>query len=149
MHLTGKTEINPSLLLGGSGEYKFFSTLMELGYAVYTPLVDAAGVDCVATKNHLTFLQFQVKSSTEGKNYALIKVKRRPNYFFVFYCVSTNSTWLIPSEDFVRIAKPDTPDKKTGEKTYRISLTRSKDKKAYPDPDYDAYLGENGLRLIP
>lgn len=146
--MNNKSDTKKPLLMGGAAECGFFSKLMKLGYAVYIPLVDAAGVDCVATKDHLEFLQFQVKSSTKGTNYALIKIPKRPNYFFVFHCFSINKLWLIPSTELIRIAKLDTPIKRTGEKTYRISLTRSRKRKREANPQYDKYLEENGLKLI-
>ena len=68
-------------------------------------------------------------------------------YYFVFTCIVTNSTWIIPAKDFVKLAAKDTPDK-LGAKRYRISLTRSKDKRRYPDPVFDRFRDKSGLKLI-
>jgi hypothetical protein len=106
------------------------------------------GVDCIATKDHKRFLQFQVKSSTKGTDYALFRIGQREDYYFVFHCVSTQNTWIIPAKDLARVASADTPIEKTGEKRYRIRLTKSKKGKPYPDPQYSNFQDEAGLRLL-
>ena len=100
---------------GKQQEFKAIAKLIELGYDVYTPLIDHMGIDCMIRFGNKEYIEIQIKARSidrcELKNrgyFPLLSiVDKMDNYFFIFYSEQIDTYWVIPSSDIIRMADED------------------------------------------
>ncbi|KUK10378.1 MAG: Uncharacterized protein XD50_1349 [Clostridia bacterium 41_269] len=107
---------------GKRQEYVVIAELLRRGFDVYQTLVDDQGIDCIIRQERggeLRYLDIQIKARSKecsskdvGRFAAMNIIDPRPNYFFIFYSEQTNTYWVVPSEDLVKLAYRN----KTGKK---------------------------------
>ena len=78
------------------------------GLDVYVPLVDDHDVDCVIKKEDGTFIEVQIKASsnevTDGDAvlFSAITHELTDNYYFVFFSERLDMMWILSSEEFLK-----------------------------------------------
>jgi hypothetical protein len=92
---------------GKAVEHLFFSMLLKKGYNIYTPLVDAQGVDAIVQLPNGKYIEIQIKSrepdAKKSYNFANISyIPNRPNYWFAFltWKDDIHTWWLLNGKDF-------------------------------------------------
>jgi hypothetical protein len=143
---------------GKRQEFKAIVKLLELGFDVYTTLVDDQGIDCVLRINANRYLDIQIKArSIENCNlkqrgyFAQLPITEpRDNYFFILYSEHVDSYWIIPSLEIVEMAKEGGHNvciMKSGKKEGRYSV-RIAGATCNPFERFEKYRNENGFRLL-
>ena len=96
---------------GKRQEFKAIAKLLELGYDVYSTLVDDMGIDCIIRINNKRYLDIQIKARSKTcllKNrgyFPLLTIKEKTdNYFFIFYSEEIDTYWVLPSQDIITMA---------------------------------------------
>lgn len=110
---------------GKSIEYKVVSEMLQEGYDIYLPVADDHGVDLIAKTPRGNIVEVQVKASFKSKQcglFSAINHSQRAHYYFVFYVVQLNKTWILSSADFVKLASCNTKGKNIG--TYSIDVLK-------------------------
>lgn len=111
--------------LGKSIEHKVVSEMLLEGYEVFLPVADDDGVDLVAKTLNGNIVEVQVKASFKTSQcglFSAISHNPRANFYFVFFVVQLNKTWIIPSADFVKLASCNTKGKNKGK--YSIDILK-------------------------
>lgn len=142
---------------GKRQEFKAIARLLELGFDVYSTLVDDMGIDCIIRISNKRYLDIQIKARSKTctlKNrgyFPLLSIKdKSDNYFFIFYSEQIDTYWVLPSIDVIRMA---------GEKKTNVSLNKiGKNVGKYavrvagnncnPLPQFDKYKNEKGFALL-
>lgn len=142
---------------GKRQEFKAIAKLLELGFDVYSTLVDDQGIDCVIRLNCKRYLDIQIKARSEVcelKNrgyFPLLNIKEETdNYYFVFYSEMIDTYWVVPSLDIIRLAnesKTNVSLNKNGKNAGKFAV-RLTGNKCNPLPQFDKYKNENGFSLL-
>ncbi|GAA0894125.1 hypothetical protein GCM10009122_38050 [Fulvivirga kasyanovii] len=142
---------------GKRQEYKAIAKLLELGFDVYSTLVDDKGIDCVIRINNRRYLDIQIKARSNTcdlKNrgyFPLLTIREKcDNYFFVLYSEFIDSYWVIPSQDIVFLAsqeKTNVSENKKGKNTGKYAV-RVVGTKCNPLPQFEKYKNEKGFVLL-
>lgn len=138
-------------------EFKAIAKLLELGFDVYSTLVDDQGIDCIIRLNSKRYLDIQIKARSKIcglKNrgyFPLLTIKEETdNYFFIFYSEMIDTYWVIPSLDIIRLAHESRTNvslNKSGKNTgkYAVRVTGNN---CNPLPQFDKYKNEKGFSLL-
>jgi len=109
--MSKKQSFRSTASFGKRQEYAVISRLLNEGMYVYATLVDDQGIDCVVRKNPTTYYDIQIKARSKdclpidaGRFAAMTVVNPRPNYYFIFYSEQVDKSWVMPSEDLVKLA---------------------------------------------
>ena len=140
-----------SASFGKRMEYKIIGDMLMEGLDCYVPLVDDHGVDCVIKKPDGTFIEIQIKATSDsGKKmgdaglFANIKHEETPNFYFVFYSERMKTTWIIPSADFIKHTKPNMNGKNIGSRTIKLNWYNinpaTGEKEEIPNPKFNQYI---------
>ena len=127
------------------------------GMDVYVPLVDDHGVDCVVKKEDGTFVEVQIKAASKNTNieycamFSAIWHELTPNYYFIFYSEALDTTWLLSSEEFIRLSSQSTKGKNAGQRSiqfngYRTDKTTG-EKVPYCSDKYKDYICTDFKRI--
>ena len=112
---------------GKRQEYSVIARLLKEGMDVYMTLIDDQGIDCVLRKDAKTYYDIQIKArskdceSYDAGRFAAMKVKPRPNYYFIFYSEQVDKLWVMPSETLVKLASRNKKGDNAG--LYHIMFT--------------------------
>ena len=142
---------------GKRQEFKAIAKLLELGYDVYSTLVDDMGIDCIIRINNKRYLDIQIKARSKTcllKNrgyFPLLTIKEKTdNYFFIFYSEEIDTYWVLPSQDIITMAsqtKTNVSLNKSGDNIGKYAV-RVAGSKCNPLPQFEKYKNENGFKLI-
>ncbi|MCG9909845.1 MAG: DUF4365 domain-containing protein [Flavobacteriales bacterium] len=142
---------------GKRQEFKAIAKLLELGFDVYSTLVDDQGIDCVIRIDSKRYLDIQIKArsktcSLKNRGYfPLLSIKEKnDNYFFVFYSEMIDTYWVIPSSDIMRMAHEDKTNvslNKNGTNAGKYAA-RVAGNNCNPLPQFDKYKNEKGFALL-
>lgn len=143
---------------GKRQEFKAIAKLLELGFDVYSTLVDDQGIDCVMRLNCKRYLDIQIKARSKicglkNRGYfplLTIKEETADNYFFIFYSEMIDTYWVIPSLDIIRLAHESRTNvslNKSGKNAgkYAVRVTGNN---CNPLPQFDKYKNEKGFSLL-
>lgn len=142
---------------GKRQEFKAIAKLLELGYDVYSTLVDDQGIDCIIRLSNKRYLDVQIKARSEkcklnhrGYFPRLLIKEETDNYFFIFYSEMIDTYWVMPSSDIIRMAGEKGTNvslNKTGTNAGRYAV-RVAGNKCNPFARFDKYKNENGFALL-
>ncbi|MBP7678934.1 MAG: hypothetical protein KA096_00760 [Bacteroidales bacterium] len=142
---------------GKRQEYKAIAKLLELGFDVYSTLVDDMGIDAVIRITNKRYIDIQIKArsktcSLKNRGYfPLLSIKEETdNYFFIFYSEQIDTYWVLPSIDIVKMAsqlKTNVSLNKTGKNAGKYSV-RVAGNNCNPLPQFEKYKNEKGFHLI-
>lgn len=143
---------------GKRQEFKAIAKLLEIGYDVYSTLIDDQGIDCIIRINSTRYLDIQIKARSvtncvlkqRGYFPQLSIPNPSDNYFFVLYSEEIDSYWIIPSIDIVQMAEEggnNISKMKNGKKEGRYSV-RVAGANCNPFERFEKYRNENGFALL-
>ncbi len=143
---------------GKRQEFKAIAKLLEIGFDVYTTLVDDQGIDCIIRINANRYLDIQIKARSVDKYILknrgffpqLAITDPRDNYFFILYAQHIDSYWIIPSLDIVRMEDEEGTNiskMKSGNKEGRFSV-KVAGANCNPFERFEKYRNENGFKLL-
>jgi hypothetical protein len=128
---------------GKRREFAAIARLLEEGFDVYQPLIDDQQIDCIIRlesdgKPYYRDIQIKARSGSAGKeshgHWSSVKIRPRPNYFFIFYSEPLETYWVIPSTVLAKKAR-QVPSRQ-GTDLYEVTLEhRRKDKASDEHPD--------------
>jgi len=142
---------------GKRQEFKAIAKLLELGFDVYSTLVDDMGIDCLIRINNKRYLDIQIKARSKTcalKNrgyFPLLTIKEETsNYFFIFYSEHIDTYWVIPSKDIMTMAITERTNvclNKTGDNAGKYAV-RVAGSNCNPLPQFDKYKNEKGFEQL-
>lgn len=142
---------------GKRQEFNAIAKLLELGFDVYSTLVDDMAIDAVIRISNKRYLDIQIKArsktcSIKNRGYfPLLSIKEKSdNYFFIFYSEQIDTYWVLPSKDIVKMAsqlKTNVSLNKTGKNAGKYAV-RVAGNNCNPLPQFEKYKNEKGFELI-
>ncbi|NHB70424.1 hypothetical protein [Perlabentimonas gracilis] len=149
---------NKNATYGKRQEYKAIAKLLELGFDVYTTLVDDKGIDCIIRIDSQRYMDVQIKARSIDN--CMLKYRGffpqisipnpRENYFFVLFSEQVDSYWVIPSLDIVSMASSggyNISEMKSGKNIGKYSV-RILSNKGIPLPQFERYKNERGFSFL-
>lgn len=104
-------------------EYWIVGRMLKEGLDVYLPVVDDDAIDAVIRRPDGTFTTVQIKARSKdcafghAALFAAIPHEPRVNYWFVFYSERMDTTWILTSAEFIRLAVENKSGKNMGKRT--------------------------------
>ncbi len=144
-----------SAAFGKRIEYWIVGKMLKEGLDVYLPLVDDDAVDAVIKRPDGSFIEVQIKASSDSikmGDAAFFTAKHTPrsNYWFVFYSERLNIMFIMSSEEFCGRASQNRSGRHVGTWSLRFN-GRRKDKNGQPEEyvkeGYKKYIHTDFSRL--
>lgn len=118
---------------GKWAELRVIGELVREGFtAIYTPVIDVEGVDIIVKREDGSYSEIQVKSRSRMEDSFQVRgLKQKENLFLVLHVLNTDDFWIIPSADFIDLAR------KTGNSYVLSSSTENRKKMQKYRNDWD------------
>lgn len=104
-------------------EYWIVGLMLKEGIDVYIPLVDDNGIDAVIRKEDGTFIEVQIKATSNtvamgtAALFAAITHEYRKNYYFIFYSERLDTFWIMSSDEFIKESRQNKTGKNIGKRS--------------------------------
>ncbi len=135
-------------------EYYIIGLMLKEGLDVYVPLVDDDAIDAVVKKPDGNYVEIQIKARSkdvifgDAALFAALTHEYRPNYWFVFYSVRMDKTWIMSSKEFIEESVQNKKGKNKGKRSIWFNGKNSKDQTEHVKPQFEKYLVNDFSRII-
>ena len=153
------TSFRNSAAFGKRMEYWIIGKMLKDGLDVYIPLVDDHAVDAIVKRRDGTTASIQIKARSKqvGIGYAALFAaipheEIRDGYWFVFYSERMDTTWIMTSDQFSKLAVKNKTGKNIGKRSIWFN-GKKKDKttgdvKEYCKPQWLPYVANDFNRIV-
>ncbi len=140
-------------------EYWIIGKMLKEGLDVYVPLVDDFGIDAIVRRPDGEFVECQIKARSsrvihgDAALFASIRHDLRKNYYFIFYAERIDTTWILSSEEFIKLSVLNKTGKNKGSRSVWFNGTRKMPGQSEPveyvKPQWLPYVAPNFSRISP
>jgi hypothetical protein len=140
-------------------EYWIIGKMLKEGLDVYVPLVDDFGIDAIVRRPNGEFVECQIKARSsnvihgDAALFASIRHEFRKNYYFIFYSERIDTTWILSSEEFVKLSVLNKTGKNKGSRSVWFNGTRKMPGQStateYVKPQWTAYVATDFSKISP
>lgn len=92
---------------GRLAELRVIAELVRNGStSIYTPVIDVEGIDLIIRRQDGSYAELQVKSrSRSDQSFQVGRLAPSDDRYIVLHVLDTDSFWVIPSKEFIRMAR--------------------------------------------
>jgi len=121
---------------------------------LYIPLVDDNAIDAVVRKEDGTFIEIQIKARSkdvkfgDGALFAAIPHDYRKNYWFIFYSERIDTTFILSSKEFIKVAVQNKFGKNKGLRSIWFNGKNTKNNSEHVKEQFKKYIATDFSRIL-